>query len=294
MERGEYGFIIEAEKHTLAELIEHYLKTEQNPGARESCLDWWKEEIGHLKLSQVTPALFSELKVKLQNGSSVGRVKQRSFATVNRYLAYLSTVFTKAVKEYQWCKENPLLKVSRLKEPRGRVRFHDVIERNALLSQCREDQMLYELVVLALTTGARVGELLRLDWKDIDFESGTAILRETKNGEARSIPVRGEIKGLLNARRGFGPVFYSKSGKAKYEYSKPFIKAVNAADIEDFRFHDLRHSAASYMAQNGLSLLEIAHVLGHKSITMTQRYSHLCTDTVTRAGDMLNDIVFES
>lgn len=293
IERGEYGLISEAEKHTLTELIDHYLEIEQNPTARESVLEWWRDEIGHMKLSQITPSLLSECKTKLMNTSGVKRVEKRSTGTVNRYLAYLSILFTKAAKEYQWLDRNPVRNVSKLKEPPGRVRFLDNQERAALLSECKKDPMLYEFVVLALTSGARAGELLHLGWSDIDFKHGIAIVHDTKNGETRSIPICGEVAELLKQRRGIGLVFTSATGKT-FEYSKAFTRALKAAGVEDFRFHDCRHSAASYMAQNGMTLLEIAHVLGHKSITMTQRYSHLCTETVTRAGDLLNKKLFES
>ena len=96
----------------------------------------------------------------------------------------------------------------------------------------------------------------------------------------------------LKQRRGIGLVFASPTGKT-FEYSKRFNRALKAAAVENFKFHDCRHSAASYMAQNGMTLLEIAHVLGHKSVIMTQRYAHLCTETVTRAGDLLNKKLFE-
>ena len=292
IERGEYGLMSEAEQHTLAELIDHYLKTEQNPTARESALEWWRDEIGHKKLSQITPSLLSECKTKLLNTSGVNRVKKRSASTVNRYLAYLSIVYKQAVNEYQWCNENPLRKVTKLKEPSGRVRFLNDVERKALLTECKKDPLLYEFVMMALTTGARAGELLQLEWHDIDFIRGTAILLNTKNGERRSIPVCGEVGELLKKRRGIGLVFPSKSGNAVFEYSKPFTKAVQAAGIASFRFHDCRHTAASYLAQNGWNELAIADVLGHKTLAMVKRYSHLIKeDTVRSSGKLLSGIV---
>lgn len=292
IERGEYGLISEAEKHTLAELIDHYLKTEQNPTARESVLEWWRDEIGHKKLSQITPALLSEYKTKLLNTSGVNRVKKRSASTVNRYMAYLSILYKQAVNEYQWCNENPLRKVTKLKEPSGRVRFLNNDERKALLTECKKNPMLYELVVMALTTGARAGELLHLEWQDIDFMRGTAVLHNTKNGERRSIPVCGEVAELLKKRRGIGLVFSSRSGNAVFEYSKPFRKAVQDSGIKSFRFHDCRHTAASYLAQNHWTLLEIATFLGHKTISMVKRYSHLVEEeTVQSSGKLLSGII---
>jgi integrase len=295
MDNGEWDAgTSEARKHTLKELIDYYLEVEGVVTARVSCLNWWKDEIGHLKLSAVTPAVLNKCKIKLGQSSAVSRTKTRGPATINRHLAYLSVVFTKAVKEYQWCPENPVLKISKLKEPKGRVRFLDDDERTALLNECKKNPQLYELVVLALTTGARASEMLNLQWSDVDFQRGTATLHNTKNGETRLIAVSGHAMDLLKPRRGIGPVFPSYTGKATYEYGKPFREAVKTAGIEDFRFHDLRHTAASYLAQAGKSLLEIMETLGHKSVAMASRYAHLTTKTVEDSSTYLNNRMFDS
>ncbi len=284
----------EAQKHTLKELIGHYIEVEGVVTARVSCLNWWRDEIGHLKLSAVTPAVLNKCKIKLGQSSACNRTKARGPATINRHLAYLSVVFTKAVKEYQWCASNPVLKISKLKEPKGRVRFLNDDERIALLTECRKTPILYELVVLALTTGARASEMLNLQWSDIDFQRETATLRNTKNGETRLIGLSGHAMELLKPRRGIGFVFPSNTGKAVYEYAKPFKKAVVDAEIEDFRFHDLRHTAASYLAQHGKSLLEIMETLGHKSVAMASRYAHLTDKTVKDSASYLNSRMFDS
>lgn len=290
---GDYA-TSEAERHTLGELIDHYLSHEETPTARKSNLLWWKEQIGEKKLSEVTPAVLSALKQQLKETSGSARCEKRSPATVNRYLAYLSAVYKRAVQEYQWVSDNPVKKVAKEREPRGRTRFLSDDERERLLAACKaEDEMLYELVVTALATGARAGELLSLQWQDIDFEKGFALLHNTKNGETRSIPIMGHTADLLRKRRGIGRVFPSPSGNAVYDYAKPFKAALAASGVDNFRFHDLRHTAAAAMAQNGVTLLAIAHVLGHKSIQMTQRYAHLCTKTVTEAGELLNRKMFE-
>jgi integrase len=284
----------EANKHTLRELIDFYLEVEGEATARVSCLNWWKDEIGRLKLSAVTPSVLNKCKIKLGQSSACNRTNSRGPATINRHLAYLSVVFSQGVREYQWCAENPVLKVKKLKEPKGRIRFLSDDERTALLTECKKNPQLYELVVLALTTGARAGEMLNLQWSDIDFQRGTATLRNTKNGETRLIAVSGHAMDLLKPRRGIGFVFPSNTGKATYEYSKPFKKAVEAAEIEDFRFHDLRHTAASYLAQAGKSLLEIMETLGHKSVAMASRYAHLTTKTVEDSSTYLNSKMFDS
>jgi integrase len=133
---------------------------------------------------------------------------------------------------------------------------------------------------MAITTGARKGELMNLEWEDVDLVRQTAFVQTTKNGLPKVLPLTDSvIKELLNYKEDNGLLFPSKLIPNKpFCFTKPWYKALEDADIEDFRFHDLRHSCASYLAMNGASLLEIADVLGHKQISVTHRYAHLCIE----------------
>ncbi len=180
-----------------------------------------------------------------------------------------------------WLDHSPVRNVSKLKEPRGRVRFLSDDERERLLAACRQSacSTLYPLAVLALATGARQGELLGLRWPHIDWQRSVAVLHDTKNGERRAIPLHGPARDLLRERGsvrrlGTDLVFARPNGSATFP-RKAWENALRAAQIEDFRFHDLRHSAASYVAMNGATLAEIAEVLGHKTLAMVKRYSHM-------------------
>jgi integrase len=137
------------------------------------------------------------------------------------------------------------------------------------------------LVLLAITTGARRGELLGLRWNDIDFERQTAYVETTKNGQPKVLPLTNDVVNELTRFRqqDSSLIFNSevKSDKA-FCFNKQWKKALNKAEVDNFRFHDLRHTTASYLAMSGASLLEIADVLGHKQIQMTKRYAHLCID----------------
>lgn len=178
-------------------------------------------------------------------------------------------------------------KVTKPKLPRGRVRFLSDEERSALLSACKEstNPFLYIVVVLALSTGMRQGEIMKLRWEDIDLFRGRIILHETKNGERRVVPLKGLALKLLQEltkmqSRDFGFLFPSqkdqKSQKPKpIDLRFPWEVALKATGITNFRFHDLRHSTASYLAMDGASLAEIAEVLGHKTLAMVKRYAHL-------------------
>lgn len=292
---GRYFKTSEARKHTLSEAISRYkesvLPTKKDNKKQEAQLDWWVDEIGPYTLADVTPALLGEARDKLS--------KDRAPATVVRYLAALSHVFTTAVNEWGWLEDNPIRKVRKPKEPRGRVRFlsedstgpnGEIIkgERTRLLEACKKSKNpdLHTIVVLALSTGMRQGEILNLRWPDVDLSNGRIILHETKNNERRVVPLLGHALDLLKEkdkvrrdakvrRLDTDLLFPGRNPKKPVFIRAPWLEAAKAAGIEDFKFHDLRHSAASYMLMSGATLGEIAELLGHKTLQMVKRYSHL-------------------
>ncbi len=193
----------------------------------------------------------------------------------------LSHGFTHAAREWNWISDNPFRKLKKLPEPRGRVRCLSETETKRLLEACQgsRDTRLYPLVVLALSTGARRGELLGLRWADVDLERGIAVAHHTKNNERRALPLSGQALDVLRdlgkvRRLDTDLVFADRRGRPSIP-RKSWDRAVEAAEIDDFRFHDLRHTAASYLAMSGATLAEIAEVLGHKTLAMVKRYAHL-------------------
>ena len=168
---------------------------------------------------------------------------------------------------------NPVLDVEAQREDNARVRFLTDAERERLLTACRLSTWgkLYLLVLMAITTGARRGELLKLTYGDLDLANGTAYLRTSKNGEPRVLPLVPEV--VAEIRRHGDKGADVRLFAAKYHtdramsFGTVWRTAVRQSSIEDFRFHDLRHSCASYLAQSGASLVEIADVLGHKVLT---------------------------
>ena len=284
---GRHFKTTEAKRHTLGEMIDRYIrdviphKGESMQRDQWSQLTWWKEKIGSCLLADATPSLIAEYRDLLLK--EVGpRGKKRSPASTNRYLAALSHAFSIAIKEWGWVNDSPMLKVTKPKEPRGRVRFLDEDERAKLLAACKEskDSFLYPIVIIALSTGARKSEILGLAWGDIDLNRKVAILQRTKNDERRALPLSGhalaEIKKLSNVRRiDTNLLFPDASGKKPIGIRSAWGRVMKDAGIKDFKFHDLRHSAASYLAMSGASLAEIAEVLGHKTLQMVKRYSHL-------------------
>lgn len=300
---GRYFRLSEAKKHSFAELIDRYIR-DVLPNKPKSLIDqkrqleWWKKELGSFLLADITPALIAERRDLLGSRNTV-RGTRRSPSTVNRYLAALSHAFTIAMKEWGWLDDNPLRKVSRPKEPRGRVRFLSEAERPVLLAACKtsKDPYLYLVVVLALSTGARKSELLNLRWEDIDFSRKLIILHETKNGDRRLLPMVGHALELMKEHANHCKaksvlVFPDKNSLAPADIRIAWEAALKQANIENFRFHDLRHSAASYLAMNGASTAEIAEVLGHKTLQMVKRYSHLSEAHTTDVVARMNNKIF--
>jgi integrase len=141
-------------------------------------------------------------------------------------------------------------------------------------------------VLLAITTGARRSELLGLTWGDVDMERAIAYVRETKNGQPRALPLVAPVLAELRrfaVARAEACVFPSRGHPTRpRHFGSSWAQALTRARIRQFRFHDLRHTCASYLAQNGASLLEIADVMGHRQLAMVKRYAHLTTDTKAR------------
>jgi integrase len=305
---GRHFKTTEAKRHTLAELIDRYIKSilPTKPKAirkQTALLERWKSEIGNHALVDVTPSLIAECRDKLA-GEITLRGKPRSPATVNRYIAALSIVFTTAVKEWGWLEDSPMCKVTKPKESRGRVRFLSDDERIRLLEACKESSnpYLYIVVVLALSTGMRQGEIMNLTWDVVDLNQGRAILHETKNGERRAVALTGHalelLKELSKVRRIDSKFLFPAKASTPHKPQKPmdlrtpWETAVKKAELQDFKFHDLRHSAASYLAMNGASLAEIAEVLGHKTLQMVKRYAHLSEGHTARVVASMNDKIF--
>lgn len=297
---GRHFKTTESKKHTLEKAINRYMqfvlpsKRPNTQKDQKQQLAWWSNKIGHLCLADVTPAIIADLRDKLTQEEIL-----RSAATVNRYLAALSHLFTVSIKEWGWANENPVLKVTRMKEPRGRVRFLSDDERTRLLDACKQSDSpyLYTIVVLALSTGARKMEVLGLRWQDVDLGRGIITLHETKNGDIRTLPLTSLALTLIKEhskvrRLNCDYVFPSKTHNKPIEIKKPWEAALKQAEIKNYCFHSNRHSAASYLAMNGASLAEIAEILGHKTLQMVKRYAHLSDSHTNKVVARMNEKIF--
>jgi len=242
------------------------------PRSHEGRIEYWDKLFGGKLMIDIT-------KFDIINGLRLLPDKL-SNTTINKYKAAASVVFNYACREFD-LPENPSNHIRSLTEPRGIVRFLSDKERSALFKACRASQWskLHLLVLMAITTGARKSELLNLTFNDIDFDKRTAYVQTSKNGQPRVLPLIDEvIIELGKCLHQDASIIFNSELKPDRPmcFTKLWKKALEQANIQDFRFHDLRHTTASYLAQSGASLLEIAEVLGHKQIQVTKRYAHLC------------------
>lgn len=302
-------------KRTINELIDAYENSQSFKKLKskewvQSRLKWWRDQYGQRLLQELTPAIIAQGRDQLldenvtvskrNEDGIVSRVpleKKRSSSTTNRYIAALSSACSYGVKELGWLEKNPVERVTKPKENKARVRYLDAEELPKFLKACRKHDDLYLAVLLSLTTGARKSEIMGLKWAQIDFKSGRAILHAgaTKNDDARALPLVNEVLNLLKHRskirclnddRIFPPTAQAK--KAEYiALDRPFELALEEAGITNFHWHDLRHTCASYLMMNGVSPLEISKILGHRTMAMVSRYTHLAPDRINDIGNML-------
>jgi integrase len=267
---------------TLGQLIDDALPRLTNPTA--VAFSYWREQFGDLRLDRITPELIALHRDRLLGAHCRGHnhktVKPRSPATVRNYLIELSRLFALAVKELRLMETNPCTRVNKPKASTEVVRWLSDEERTALLAACKasESPDLYPFVLFALTTGARKGEISALEWANVDLKRRWATFPRTKNGDARGVPLTTAVCAMLDARSRDVRVF-------PFDITKAWHTAIARAGIQKFRFHDLRHSCASALVQNGANLAEVATLLGHKGLQMTLRYSHVGNVGTSRLVD---------
>jgi len=295
-----------SKRHTFKDLVDEFKPYSKDPER----LDYWAGVFGTDTLDTITAARIAKERDKLlaeeiqryktkPTGDAEKDAKRekltRSPATVNRYLAALSVAMGYAVKELQWLERNPCQAMRKPKEPKGRVRFLSEGELKALLAACEKHADLYLAVLLALSTGARKAEVMGLRYRQVDFDLKRITLDKTKNGDTRVVSLAGKAFEVLKARskvrnlkddRVFPPTKHAEV-QDYIDLRDSWEAALRAAGIENFHWHDLRHTAASYMAMSGRSMVEIAKVLGHRTLQMVARYSHMSPEHSAEIGEKL-------
>ena len=279
---------------TIKKLCERYLadpkaKQLDTYKERERHLGHWTEHYGTMRCRDFGPLQILERRDALL---ATG-IKP---ATVNRYVAAMR-------RAWNWGRNVRLLSSNSawpgevmLEEKNARTRYLEDDELKRLMDAARaRSATLHASIVVAITTGLRINEQLRLEWRDVNFEGSAVTIRDAKNDTPRSVHLPSSaakaLQSLKKSNKVLGKrVFLDAAGEpfTYWTHGDEWQAIKTAASIEDFRWHDLRHCCGSYLAQNGASLLEIAQVLGHKSLQATQRYAHLIPGARVTGHDKLN------
>ncbi|MEZ9122408.1 tyrosine-type recombinase/integrase [Vibrio cyclitrophicus] len=264
------------------EFKNHYHKKDLSMFQR---LAFWSERVGTLPIGRIN-------RVHVKDGMKALTGAGKANSTTNRYKSAISSLFEFVKSEYD-TNHNPARQVKQLTEPRPVDRYATEEEIQSLMNAARESQWdrLYLLVLMAVSTGARRGELLGLTWQDIDFKAYTAYLDDTKNGDRRVLPLTEDCIEELQKFRGIGKNWVFPHNEAEWLQFKNFdchwVEAKEKAGIKSLRFHDLRHTTGSWLAMRGVTTTAIQQILGHKTIQTTQRYVH---HSVENKATILNDV----
>lgn len=303
IKQGQFNFDQHKHRHTFTQLFERYLRDGALEHIRSSedvihHLNYWKGQIGVYALVHLTPDLIGKERQSLAE-TPLAKGTKRSSATVNRYVSSLSAMLSYGVR-LRWIDENPCFSLTKLKENAGRDRVLSEDEISRLLATCRQSKSLYLycVVLMSLTTGARQGEILGLEWRHVDFDNKLAYLKETKNGRPRSISlsdaVLQELQALYQIRNPAKPlVFASKTAFGRIDLKKAWKEALKRAQIEDCRGHDMRHTFCTLAARQGASNLELATAMGHRTLGMLQRYTHLDVQVTKKFSKNISEQILQ-
>lgn len=289
-----------AKQKTVADMIDRYIenyisnKAKTTQRDQKYQLSFWKEQIGDLRLSGLQTSVILEHREKMVAKRKIDKETGEDIpcyanASINRYIAALSAALTAAI-DWDWLDSHPVRGKIKALEENKRTRFLNDKERKALLSACKKapNPMLYDIVMMGLCTGMRSSEITNLTWEHVDLKNRWLFVDKSKNKEKRGIYITDEAYDVLSKRfEKRDPekkwVFPSDSVDKPYEFRKLWNKALEEAGVEDFQFHDLRHTFASYMAIDGVSPLIIKKITGHKQLSSLQRYTHLMKDHTAEA-----------
>jgi len=264
------------QQRTFTELLDRYISEHAARRANHyrelTSVKTLKAFFGNPTLDHVTPKMI----VAYKNQRYIDGVKP---ATINRELASLKKAFNLARREWEWCTDNPVCRVSMERENNTRDRWLTVEEETRLFNAA--GPWLRELMLFAIHTGMRMGEILGLTWAGVDLFRRTVTVFKSKNGERRTIPLNQTALELLKNKYGSRSVetqlVFPSDARTRLNasnISRSLNLALGKAKMTDFHFHDLRHTCATRMVQGGVDLYKVQRLLGHKSPIMTQRYAH--------------------
>jgi integrase len=215
------------------------------------------------------------------------RKNQVKPGTVNRELSCLKHLYTKAI-EWGKAENNPCKGVKMFREDNKKERILSDVEAEKIIAASTEN--LKAIIITALKTGMRLGEILNLQWKDVELDKGVITVEKSKNGKVRKIPINKLLTNILSNIKTKGKIFVFGNGvKPLVNVRDTFLRAVKAAGVDHVRFHDLRHTFATNLVMNGFDIVTVKELLGHSSIEMTMRYSHPTPENKKRAVESLDN-----
>lgn len=294
---GKFLDVKREERIPFKDFAQEYLEKYSKPNKRS----WASTDVIYIKhftaffgtktLHEITPHDIERYKsLRLGSVNATPKLKNPrkiSHSTVNREMSWLRGLFNRAI-DWGKVEHNPLKKVKFFKENNQRVRYLEKEDITKLLTHC--DDRLRAVVIVAINTGMRKAEIQNLKWGDVNFSQDIIRVPFSKNGEMRYIQTNEAVKTTLicvKKHPGSQYVFCGEDGKP-YDFRKSFETALKNSGILNFRFHDLRHTFASHLVMSGVDLNTVRELLGHKTLDMTLRYSHLSPDHKARAVRVLD------
>lgn len=293
--KAQGDYVDPAKSPTFEEFVDTFMERHgqhKKSYRKKSCyVDALKEYFGKLRLSRITPGHIEGFRLKVLGEKSCRDSKGPvSRTTINRQVEILRAMLSKAVR-WGYLMKNPAAQVEDFDEDNKRERFLSSDEIRALLRATKKSDspILRPVVYLALQTGMRKGELLNLHWGNVNFEAAKILVQETKTGEPRQVPMSRRARWLFRKLAARAPlsewIFQSQSRNGSPapagDVKTAWCKALIRAKIQNFRFHDLRHTFASHFAMRRGDLYALAEILGHSNPKITlDRYAHLSPEFV--------------
>jgi integrase len=278
---GKWFEFDEAKQRTFEDLMSRFMK-EYAPTKELTTQRRYRAALGHLQkrfkgltLAEITPKIISEyMHERRQAGAAA--------STINKEYNMLSKAFNLAWKQWEWCNSNPCSRVPREKNNTYITRWLTTEEEQRLIAAAQGyfNGQMPEIITVALHTGMRLGEILNIRWQDIDLFRKTITVLKTKNKDPKTIPMTDTLFALLQDKAKVvsmsGYLFVTQNGTKirSRNLQREWYKVIDKAKIENFRFHDLRHTFATRLVQSGVDLYTVAKLLGHRDISTTQRYAH--------------------
>jgi integrase len=283
------------EEKTLREMMAKYLKEHSARNKTPKSYDRDIELANHLigsfgdsMLTEILPKNISEYKVKRRDEGASPR-------TINYELALMSHAFNLAIREWEWLRDNPVRKVSREKVNNMRERWLTFEEEEKLIDASL--QWLQKLIIFSVETGLRQGEVLNIQWPQVDLFRKTITILEQKNNAKDVLPLNERALEVLKAKAKIrhlksNYVFYNKNGNSirVSNLHRALYSALKRAGLSDLKWHDLRHTFATRLVQAGVDLYTVQKLGRWKEIKMVQRYAHHYPESLRKGVEVLDNV----